>query len=163
AERRLRPGEALGLRVRHGRGARGDADARHRRHPPVLGERPAVPEAVLIHGLGESVRSCATAVSAVSGVALRLAAAALTADTARPPLAGWPHSPRTPARGPHAPPGASRRAGCSSRRPRRTRTAPPAGSPRWQARRSDSPSASATPPPAASATGTVAPAPPPSR
>ena len=35
------------LRVRHGHRAHGAAAARHPRHPPVLGERPPLPEAVL--------------------------------------------------------------------------------------------------------------------
>ena len=34
------------LRVRHGHGARRDAEVRRRRHPPVLRERPALPGAV---------------------------------------------------------------------------------------------------------------------
>ena len=44
--RRLRPGEGDRLRLRHGPAADAHAQARHRRHPPVLAERPAVPAAV---------------------------------------------------------------------------------------------------------------------
>ena len=42
------PDEGDGLRVRHGPAADADAQARHRRHPPLLAERPAILAAVLI-------------------------------------------------------------------------------------------------------------------
>src|SRR5262249_40402090 len=48
AQRRLRPGEVQRLRLRHGGGAHRDAALRHRRHPPVFGQRFGVPGTVLI-------------------------------------------------------------------------------------------------------------------
>src|SRR5262249_52799567 len=45
-ERRLRPGGGDGLGLRHGHRAGGHAQVRHRRHPALLRERPALPRPV---------------------------------------------------------------------------------------------------------------------
>ncbi len=64
--RRLGARGVHGLRVRDGHRADGAAPLRHQRHPPVLGERPPLPEAVLgarpvVSWLREYVRVDATA------------------------------------------------------------------------------------------------------
>src|SRR5690554_3163047 len=46
-ERRLRPEGVLRLRLRHRPGAHHHADARYSGHPQLLGQRPALPGAVL--------------------------------------------------------------------------------------------------------------------
>ena len=46
------PSAVQRLRLRHGAAADRHAEIRHRRHPPVLGQRPAVPAAVLTAGSG---------------------------------------------------------------------------------------------------------------
>src|SRR5262249_38735809 len=91
AKRRLRPGEILWLRVRHGGGARGDADARDRRHPPVLGERPALFAAVLKPARGRPPGRFGAAYWAESSASLTRNIAP-TRTMAAPPQAIPPHA-----------------------------------------------------------------------